>query len=88
MKKSSGNQRASKRARGGTKRTKKPATYKGKSTKPGGGGSFAKMVDSMTKKGMSKERASAIAATIGRKKYGTKRMSKWSNAGRKRAAKK
>ncbi len=81
MKKSSSKQRTSKRA-------KTPATYKGKSTKPGGGGAFAKVVDSMTKKGMSKERASAIAASIGRKKYGAKKMSKWSNTGRKRAAKK
>jgi hypothetical protein len=66
----------------------KPKTYKGKSTKPGGGGAFAMMVDALTKKGMSKDRASAIAAAQGRKKYGAKKFTRMGVAGRKRAAKK
>lgn len=52
----------------------------GKSMKPGGGGRFAKLV--------SQGKSPALAAWIGRKKYGKKKMSKWSAAGRKRAAKK
>ncbi len=51
-----------------------------KSMKPGGGGRFAKMVAS--------GKSPALAAWIGRKKYGKKKMGKWSAAGRKRAAKK
>lgn len=70
------------------KKPAKPKTYKGKPTKPGGGGSFAMKVDAMKAKGMSEERASAIAASQGRKKYGAKKMAKWSAVGRKRAAKK
>jgi hypothetical protein len=67
------------------KSAKKPATYKGKSTKPGGGGSFAMMSDAMVKKGMSRDRADAIAASAGRKKYGKAKFQKMSAAGRKRA---
>lgn len=62
-------------------------TYKGKSMRPGGGGKFAKMVDALKKKGKSAESAKAIAAAAGRKKYGAKKMAKFSAAGRKRAAK-
>lgn len=72
-----------------TKKKAKPKTYKGKSTKPGGGGDFAMMVDSMMKgRGMSKSRAQAVAAAMGRKKYGKKRFQKMAVTGRKRAAKK
>jgi hypothetical protein len=56
----------------------KPKTYKGKSTEPGGGGNFQKCVDS----GKSK----ALCATIGRKKYGSKKMGEFAAKGRKRAA--
>jgi hypothetical protein len=46
--------------------------------KPGGGGRFAKMVAS--------GKSPALAAFIGRKKYGAKKMAKMSTTGRKRAA--
>jgi hypothetical protein len=65
-----------------------PKTYKGKSTKPGGGGQFAMMVDAMTKKGMPKAKAAAITAKTGVKKFGQKKMTQWAVAGKKRAAKK
>lgn len=67
---------------------KKPKTYKGKSTRPGGGGSFAMGVDAMMKKGVSKKMASAIMAKKGMKKYGKKKMAFWAAEGKKRAAKK
>lgn len=66
---------------------KMPKTYKGKSTRPGGGGRFAMMEDALMKKGYSKEKADAIAAAAGRKKYGKERFAKMSAAGRKRASK-
>ncbi|MEW6045003.1 MAG: hypothetical protein AB1609_00740 [Bacillota bacterium] len=52
-------------------------TYKGKSLAPGGGGRFARMVDKLQAQGKSAESARAIAASIGRKKYGAKQMAKW-----------
>ncbi len=61
-------------------------SYKGKSLAPGGGGRFAKMVDTLKRRGYSEQSARAIAATIGRKKYGAKKMAQWSAQGRKRAA--
>lgn len=61
-------------------RVKKTGRYKGKSNRPGGGGRFQQMVDA----GMSP----ALAAYIGRKKYGKKRFAKMAAAGRKRAARK
>ena len=67
-----------------TRRQKK--TYKGKSLRPGGGGSFARLVDELKAKGYSDERARRIAAAVGRKKYGARQMAKWSAAGRKRAS--
>ena len=67
---------------------KKPKVYKGKSTAPGGGGSFQMEVDAMVKKGMDPKMAAAIAAKNGRAKVGQKTMTKWSVAGRKRSAKK
>lgn len=65
---------------------KMPATYHGKSMRPGGGGRFAKGKDALEAKGMSEKRASAIMASRGRAKYGSKIMAAWSAAGRKRAA--
>lgn len=56
------------------------ATFHGKSMKPGGGGRFAKLVAEGVPPG--------AAANAGRKKYGQKKMTAWSVAGRKRAAKK
>jgi hypothetical protein len=67
---------------------KKSGTYKGKSTRPGGGGAFAKMVDAMIAKGMSRSVAEAIAAKRGMQKYGKDKMMKFAAAGKKRAAKK
>lgn len=66
----------------------KAKTYKGKSLRVGGGGKFAKMVDAMQKKGLPEERASAIAAVMGRKKYGKAKFQKMATTGRRRAMKK
>lgn len=60
-------------------------TYKGKSLKPGGGGRFKKLTDSLKKSGKSATSAKKIAAAIGRKKYGPSKMSKMAAAGRRRA---
>jgi len=49
----------------------------GKSMEPGGGGRFAAMVKS--------GKSPALAAYIGRKKYGNKRMAHFSARGRARA---
>lgn len=65
---------------------KKPKTYKGKSLKVGGGGQFLKMTDALKKKGMSTQKAKAIAAAAGRKKYGKSKFQKMAANGRKRAA--
>ena len=59
-------------------------SYKGKSLKPGGGGRFARLVDRLRARGYSEKRARAIAATIGRRKYGSKQMAQWAAQGRKR----
>lgn len=67
---------------------KTPKTYKGKSTRLGGGGRFAKMKDALIAKGYSSESAKAIAAAAGRKKLGKAKMQKLASAGRKRAVKK
>ena len=59
-------------------------TYKGKSMKLGGGGRFAKMVDTLVKEGKSREQAKAIAAAVGRKKYGKEKFQKMAAKGRKK----
>ena len=66
---------------------KKPMsqTYEGKSTRPGGGGRFAMAENALMGKGMSKDRADAIAASQGRKKYGAARFAQMAAAGRKRS---
>jgi hypothetical protein len=61
-----------------------PKTYKGKSTKPGGGGRFAMMKDELMKKGYSEESAEKIAAAVGRKRYGKDRFQEMAAKGRKR----
>lgn len=61
-----------------------PATYEGKSTKPGGGGRFAKRVDELAGK---VRNPAAVAATEGMHKYGAARMATMAAQGRKRAAK-
>lgn len=58
--------------------------YAGKSMKLGGGGRFAKGQAALESKGYSADRAGAIMAAAGRKKYGSKRMARWSAAGRAR----
>lgn len=63
-----------------------PKTYRGKSTAPGMGGAFSMMEDAMMAKGMPKDRADAVAAAAGRKKYGKAAFQKMAVAGRKRAA--
>jgi hypothetical protein len=60
-------------------------TYKGKSLKPGGGGRFQRMVDRLKARGYSEKRARAIAASVGRRKYGARQMAQWAVQGRKRS---
>lgn len=52
--------------------------------KLGGGGRFAKLSGKLESQGKSPEAAKAIAASIGRKKYGAAKMAKMSAAGRKK----
>lgn len=54
----------------------------GKSMKLGGGGRFAALKKSIAKGGA--KNPAAVAASIGREKYGAKKMAKMSAAGRKR----
>jgi len=55
-----------------------------KSTRPGGGGRFAKLKKKLgRRKGV--KNPGALAAWIGRKKYGRRKMAKWSATGRARA---
>lgn len=55
-----------------------------KSMKPGGGGRFQKLTKKLRSQGKSAESANAVAASIGRKKYGAAKMNKWAAAGRKK----
>lgn len=55
-----------------------------KSMKPGGGGRFAKLEGQLKKKGVKKP--AALAASIGRKKYGKKKFQSMAAKGRKRAS--
>jgi hypothetical protein len=57
-----------------------------KSMKPGGGGRFAALTKKLAARGDVKN-PKAVAAAIGRKKWGSAKMAKWSAAGRARAAK-
>ena len=57
-----------------------------KSMKLGMGGRFAKVVASVKRSGA--KNPAAVAASIGRKKYGAAKMAKMAAAGRKRAARK
>jgi hypothetical protein len=56
-----------------------------KSMKPGGGGRFDAFVSRLVSEGKSASSAKAIAASAGRKKYGSAQMAAWSAKGRKRA---
>lgn len=62
----------------------KAKTYKGKSLVTGGGGKFAKLRDAIMGEGKSKESADKIAASVGRKKSGAKKMEQMAAAGRKK----
>ncbi len=64
-----------------------PRAYKGKSTRPGAGGTFAMTRDALENQGKSRASAEAIAASIGRKKYGARKMARWAARGRRRARK-
>lgn len=55
-----------------------------KTMEPGGGGRFAAMVGKLKSKGKSEESAEAIAASIGRKKYGKGRFQAMAAAGKKK----
>lgn len=63
-------------------------TYKGKSLAPGGGGRFARLVDKLKAQGKSQKSAEAIAASVGRKKYGAKQMADWAASALKKAGRK
>jgi len=58
-----------------------------KSMRLGQGGRFKKLVGKLKDQGKSEESAKAIAASIGRKKYGKVKMAHWAKAGQKRASK-
>lgn len=55
-----------------------------KQPKLGSGGRFKKIVNKAKKSGYSAESAKAIAASVGRKKYGNAKMQKMAAKGRKR----
>ena len=54
------------------------------SKKTGGAGGFAKMVKGLKKEGKSEDSAKAIAASIGRKKYGKSKFQAMAAAGKKK----
>ncbi len=55
----------------------------GKSMEPGGGGRFAALVNKLKGKGKSEDSAKAIAASIGRKKYGKSKFQEMASKGKK-----
>ena len=63
---------------------KKKKTGGKKSMEPGGGGRFAAMVSGLKKEGKSEDSAKAIAASIGRKKYGKSKFQEMAAAGKKK----
>lgn len=65
-----------------SKKLKTKGTYKGKSNKVGGGGRFAQMKDKLKGK---VSNPGAVAAAIGRKKYGKAKFQKMAAKGKKRA---
>lgn len=54
-----------------------------KNMKLGGGGRFAKLVSHIKGEGYSEDRAKAAAASIGRNKYGNKKMAHLAAKGKK-----
>lgn len=67
-----------------SKGLKHTGTYKGQSNKLGKGGRFKQLTDKLEAQGKSASSAKAIAASIGRKRYGTAKMAKWSASERKK----
>lgn len=61
------------------------AAKKKKSMKLGGGGRFQKLEKQVEAKGKSKDEAKAIAAKVGREKYGDKKMAAMASKGKKKA---
>jgi hypothetical protein len=57
-----------------------------KSMRPGGGGRFKKLVAELEEEG-DVDNPRAVAASIGRKKYGTKKFNKMAKTGKVRAKK-
>jgi hypothetical protein len=53
--------------------------------RPGQGGRFRALVQDLKARGYSEERARAIAASIGQRKWGKRQMARWAAAGRRRA---
>jgi hypothetical protein len=80
-KKSVEDNKASASARRTARNKSKKAT---KTAKLGSGKRFSALSNSLKKEGYSKKSAGAIAASIGRKKYGGTKMAKMSSKGRKR----
>ena len=58
-----------------------------KKPKLGSGKRFASLKKKLMAQGKTEAQANAIAASVGRKKYGNKKMNKWSKAGAKKAKK-
>ena len=56
----------------------------GKSMKLGGGGRFQKLKDTLMSQGKTEGSAEAIAATVGRKKYGKDKFNQLAAKGRKK----
>lgn len=54
-------------------------TYRGKSMRKGGGGRFAKLEDKFSKQGV--KNPGALAAALGRKKYGKQEFQKMASTG-------
>lgn len=70
-------------------RKKKRAAYKTavKKSKPGTGKRSKALDESLKAEGLSKKSRGAIIGSIGRKKYGAKKMGEWSAKGRKKSVK-
>ena len=66
----------------------KRKSKKSKRPKLGSGKRFGALVSVFRKRGMSPKKAAALAASIGRKKFGKKRFKKLSAAGKRKAARK
>jgi hypothetical protein len=74
-------QKKSKSARKTARKAYKKAV---KNSKPGSGKRFSALSKSIEAEGKSPKEAKAIAASIGRKKYGAKKMASMSAKGRKK----